>query len=1049
MIEWFARNGVSANFLMILIVVGGFVVAGQVRLELFPEMDLETIAIQVPYPGAAPAEVEEAICIRIEERIQDISGIRRLRSTASENLGTVTVEVERGFNPQNLLEKIKTRVDAIDTFPIEAEPPIVENLTIPSDTISVSVHGEVPLEVLRTIAEKLRDELTLLPEISQVSIQGIQDPEISIEVPDTTLEEYGLTFSELAGAIRAESLDLPGGVVRSPTGEVLLRANTLAKSAEAYAEMPVVRLETGDKILLGELAAVLEGFGDQPLIHRFNGSPAVNVRVFAVGDQSPIDISRAVYEHVEGFRSSLPDGVEVQPWRDFSIFLQDRLNLLIKNGLIGLGLVFVVLTLFLRPSLAFFVSLGIPVSFFGTLLLMPALGQSINLMTLFAFILVLGIVVDDAIVVGESVFSEFQKTGPGLKASVVGSKRVAMPVTFAVLTTVVAFVPVLFLPGIYGAFLFSIPAIVIPTLLFSLVQAKLILPYHLTLCRVGQRDRSRIGALRSLQLSIADGMEGFVNRVFRPFLDRVLRWRYLSVALCGGLLLICLGLLLGGWIRFVFPAPVPSDYIVASLRMPPGSPFQETERTINRMKKHLDEIREALIKEGLPDPVHRISTTIGGSQFIGGGPGGTQDQPPVTELGEIAIELVDPDTRILSAPELAERWREAIGPLPQVRDLTFHAMAGAGIGPAIEVQLQGASMDDLRKAAAELRERLGTYPDLYDIKDSFPSGKKEVHVKLLPEAGMMGFTQGDLARQVRQAFFGEEIQRIQRGRNDVRVMLRLPADQRTELFFLENLRVRSPDGRSVVVGDAARLEMGTSTPEISRVDRHRTVTVEADADPQTADLRGIIRELSTEVLPEIEATHPGVRAGFEGEERALRELTGSLARGYFIILIATYAMMAVPFKSYLQPLIVMTVIPFGIVGATIGHLITFQDFSLFSILGLVALTGVIINNSLVLVHFCNQRVLSGMPVQSAVREAALNRFRAILLTSLTTFVGLTPILLETNLQAQFLIPMASSLAFGILFSAPLTLILVPCFYLIIEDFRSLFIRTERKIPVGE
>ena len=1044
MIAWFAKNGVAANLLALIFCVGGVLVALSIKLELFPQFSLDTVLISVPYPGAAPEDVEDGICLRIEEEIQDLQGIEKITSTATEGMGVVVLEVERGYSPARLLEKVKTRIDAIDNFPEEAEEPVVEQPEIERDTITVAVFGDMDEKGLKALGEVVRDEVTLLPGVSSAEVTGVRDFEISIELSEERLREYGLTFGQVASILSSSSLDLPGGSIRTEQGQILLRANTLAKDEAAIREIVLLSDSDGGIIRVGDVATIVDGFTVDPLVTRFNGKPAAMIRVFEVGNQNPLNISRQIRSYVAEKKLLLPEGVQIEAWRDFSIYLRDRLNLLINNGVIGFLLVLAVLALFLRPLLALFVSIGIPISFLATILIMPSLGLTINLVTLFGFILVLGIVVDDAIVVGESVFSEFQTKGPGADSAIRGTQRVSIPVTFAVLTTVVAFCPIFFIPGTMGKLFYGIPAVVIPTLLFSLVQSKLVLPYHLSLCRVGQRERSKIGFIRKSQLAIADGLERFVDRIYRPLLELAISWRYLTVTIFISTLLFIVGILGIGWVRSVFLAPVPSDYVVALMNMPEGAPYQMTESNVMRMREALEEVRLELQEEGLRDPIRHLSITQGGAQFQGGGPGGSEDGSSNIGQGEISLELVDPEVRDISAPDLANRWREKIGQLPGIRDLTFQAEAANPAGYAINLQLTGRYFEDLEAVADRIKSDLNTYKGVFDVRDSNSEGKEEINLKILPSARSAGFTQADLARQVRGAFYGDEVQRIQRGRDEIRIMVRYPEEARNQLASLESMWIRNEQGDPMPLRNAVDLEIGEGFSEITRIDRRRAINVFADADDSQTNVNDVIAGLREKTFPALEREYPSVDITLEGESREQGDIQMNMARGGALAALIIYALLAVPFRSYTQPLIVMSVIPFGIVGAIGGHWITGQDFSVLSILGLVALSGVVVNDSLVLVDYINQHVRKGVPLFEAVRNSGARRFRPVLLTSLTTFVGLIPILLETDLQAQFLIPMATSLAFGILYATLITLFLVPCVYLLLEDVKNLFRSKDRR-----
>lgn len=1031
MIAWFVRNGVAANFMMLVIIVSGILSLQGIKRELFPEFSLDQIKITVPYPGSAPEEVEEGICIRIEEKIQDLEGIKKITSSAQEGSGSVVVEVERGYRPRDLLYDIKSRVDAIDTFPEEAEEPIIEEQLPSQEVLSVAISGEMDEKTLKRLADRLRDQIVTLPGITQAKVGGVRDFEIAIEISEEALRRYGLQFDDVVRAVRKGSLDLPGGTIRASGGEILLRSKRQAYYGKDFESLPVITREDGTRVAIKDIATVVDGFKDEPLITSFNGKPAAVIRVFEVGDQNPLEISRTVTDYLETIKPHLPEGVDLTQWRDSSFYLLGRLELLVKNGAMGLLLVFGVLALFLRTSLAIWVSLGIPISFLGAFSLMPIADVSINLISLFGLILVLGIVVDDAIVIGESVFSHFQEKGPSPKAAIEGTQAVAMPVTFAVITTAVAFVPVLFIPGFLGKIFRPIPIVVLFTLLTSLIESKLILPYHLSLCKVGGGERENLGLLRRWQRASADGLERFVIRVYRPLLKRVLKRPYLTLSCFIGAFILAIGFTVGGWIKFVFFPDVPSDYIVVRLRMLPGTPFAETKRALGKIDRGLESTIESLKHQGIAFPLENKMITVGAQPFSGG-PGAIGATKTNTHIGEVTVELIKSEDRGITAPQFAEHWRNAVGSILGAEELSFHGTAVNPQGSPIDVQLKGRDFDALKSAAEVLKTKLSTYSELFDITDTYSRGKKELKLKIKPSAELLGLTQLDLARQVRQAFYGEEAQRVQRGRHDIRVMVRYPEHQRQSLATLETMRVRSPEGTEIPFAEVAEVLRGTGSTVISRIDRQRVVNITAKADKKTAAIEAIKSDLE-KYLPELLSRYPGISWSFEGETREQAESLSSLGRGFISILCVIYALMAILFRSYIQPLIIMSVIPFGLIGALLGHLILLRPFSILSILGALALTGVVINDSLVLVDLVNRKRRAGVPLIEAVWEAGATRFRPIFLTSLTTFVGLSPMILETSLQAQFLIPMAISLGFGILFATFITLLLVPACYLMIED----------------
>lgn len=1056
MIRWFTQNGVAANLLAGIVIVAGLFTATNIKLELFPELDLDLVNISVPYPGAAPEEVETGVVELIEDRIQDVDGIKKMTATAGEGIGSVLVEVERGYDASEVSDKIKVRIDAIDNFPEESEEPRVEELLIRNEVISLAVYGQADVKTLKELAEFIRDELNVRERITQVDIKGIAEFEISINVSETTLRQYGLTFEQVVQAVRNTSVDIPGGSIRSRGGEILLRTTGKAYTGADFERIPIVTRPDGTLLRVGDLATVVDGFVDDPLITEFNGERAVLLRVFAVGDESALDVADRVQDFAQTIDRDLPPGIQVEAFRDFTYYLKGRLQMLIQNGVVGLLLVLLVLTLFLRPSLAFFVMLGIPISFLGAIICLPGLGISINLASLFGFILVLGIVVDDAIIVGESVFTQFQKHGgPGVEASVAGTKRVSIPVTFAVLTTIVAFLPILTIPGFLGKFFYPIPVVVIACLVWSLIQSKLVLPYHLTLCNVGGRGREEINWLQRQQRKIADGLENFIERRYRPCLKKAIQFRYATVTAFVGILAIMLGALAGKHLPFVFFPPVPSDYIVAKLVMPEGTSAEQTTQALEQMQDGLGRLIEETKEKGYGDPFDNAVVTIGAQPFEGsGGPMGDAVQNAGTHLAEIAVELIKREDlaggttiEALSAPNLANRWRELIGPIPGVKELSFSANAAGAAGSPVDIQLAGRDFDALQSAADAIKAKLATYDGLFDIVDNYSSGKREIQLDILPSAEPLGLRQSDLGRQVRAAFYGIEAQRIQRGRDDIKVMVRYPPDERRSVANLADLRIRIPGGGEVPFDEVADFEITDGYSAITRVDRRRVINITADADKSVADLGLIKADLSGEsddagtsgFLDQIVTEYPGVTWSFEGEAREQADIFKSLQQMTLIALFIIYALLAIPLKSYMQPVIVMVVIPFGLIGAIGGHIIMGQPMSILSVLGFVALAGVVVNDSLVLVDFINQERAAGKPLRDAIEEAGSLRFRPIILTSLTTFAGLLPILFEKSLQAQFLIPMAISLSFGVLFATFITLLLVPAFYTILEDLREAFV----------
>lgn len=1033
MIAWFVRNGVAANLMMVLILAGGLIGLTSVDVRMFPKTELRTVTVTVVYPGAAPEEVERSLVLPIEEAVQGLEGIKELRSEAEEGFATVFIEAERYYPVDKLKENVKTRVDAIQTFPGEAERPTVDELVFAEEIIRVAIEADTDPLSLRAVAAQVRDELLRLPGISRVRIDGLPSLEIAIEVREETLRRYGLTFEEVAEAVRRSSEDIPGGSLKTRAAEILLRIKQQAFTGEEFERIVLRSLPDGTRITLGDVATVSDGFVDEKSVSLFDGNPAAFVVVYAVGKETPLDVSKKVNAFVDAMPERYPDVFRFSTYVDSSFYLGSRIKTMLWNGGMGFLLVMLSLTLFLRPSLAFFVAMGIPFSFLGTLFVMPVFGISINIISLFAFILVLGIVVDDAIVVGESVFSEFQRQGNSPESAVRGSEYVALPVVFAVLTTMVAFTPLLLVPGVSGDFFAPIAGIVILTLFFSLIQSKLVLPYHLTFCRVGRGEKEARSSLLRLQRGLANGLEAFVERYFQPLLHRCLRYRYVTVALFIGLFTLSMALVKGGWVKFIpFPV-VPSDYIVIQLQMPVGTSLEGTAVAAQRIQDAYDELLIDLEDQDVGRIEQHFSVSMGASLGF--------DQQALgasSHRAAFILELTKSEERTLSAVKLADLWRERIGVIPGVKSMQVISTAALDDERPINIQLTGGSFEDLLQAKDEISDALRGYAGVFDITDNYSGGKLELRMRVKPQAENLGVTAFELGSQVRQAFYGAEAERIIRGREEIKVMVRYPRDERDSLADLENLRIRLPDGRAVAFEEVAEIEFGQSYSTINRVDQQRVVNLVADADKVQTDVQRINAELTGEIIPAVLAKYDGVKSTLEGEAKANQEMLESLSKNGIVALVIIYALLAIPFRSYLQPLIVMSVIPFGLIGAIAGHFVTGQSLSTLSLFGIVALTGVVVNDSLVLVDYVNKQAQRGVPFLDAAWVAGVRRFRPIILTSMTTFAGLIPILLEKSLQAQFLIPMATSLGFGVIFATFITLILVPALYLILTDLKGLW-----------
>ena len=1049
LLTWFAGHHVAANLLMIFILLSGLMALLAITVEILPEINIDRITIRVPYRGASPAEVESGVILRVEEAIAATEGIKRMTSAANEGFGLVTVELEEDADNRQVLDDIKAAVDRIDTFPTETEKPIIAEIVTRRQVMSVVVHGDLPIETLTEKAERIRDDLTSLDDISQAELRGVPPYEISIEVSEDALRRYSLSFDQVAQAIRRSSLDLPGGSVKTDGGEILLRTEAQRYTGEEFENIVVLSSADGTEVRLGQIAAVRDGFEETAVAARFDGEPAVLVQVYRTGDEGALEVTAAARSYIADLQPNLPPSMHVSTWLDTSKILHQRINLLLKNARVGLVLVFISLALFLDFRLAFWTTMGIPISFMGGLWLLPHFDITINMISLFAFIVSLGIVVDDAIVVGENVYSHLQKGKPPLQAAVQGVQEMAMPVIYAVLTSVAAFMPLVFVQGSIGKVMRNIPVVVIAVLFMSLVESLLILPAHIA----GDGKKGGgffrpitrffdpvMNLLRRLRRRTAGGLERFIDGPYHDLLESALEWRYLSAASAFVILLLSVGLVGGGFTKFTFQPDVDADNMVAYLKMPQGTPDEQTAAISRRIEEAARIVAESYDSQRQGPPIiNHVSITVGAQPTSGGGGPTSAGSTAGTgsHLAEVNVELLASEQRGISSTEIMNRWRQEVGGVPGAVALTYNASL-FNAGDAVSVRMAHHDEQTLFRSVDRMKGILAEYPGVFDISDSFEPGKKELRLELTPEGQALGVDLLQLARQTRQGFYGEEIQRIQRGRSDVRVMVRYPEDQRTSMGDIEAMRVRLGNGSEVPFQTVASVSEGRGFATINRVDRRRVVTVSADVDEGAANANEINDALRADVIPQMVADFPGLSFDFEGEQREQAETMDSLKGNFIMALVAIFALLAIPFRSYTQPLIVMSVIPFGFVGALAGHLIMGVTLTILSFFGIVALTGVVVNDSLIMIDLINRRRREGISLDIAIREAGKQRFRPIFLTTLTTFMGLTPIIFETSLQAKFLIPMALSLGFGIVFATAVTLILVPVTYRILQDIHDLF-----------
>jgi len=1033
LIAWFTRNHVAANLLMVLIVgLGLYSAKFRLPLEVFPEFELDMVNVSIALPGASPEESEESLAIRIEEAISDIEGIEQITSISQEGAARVSAEINSRYDTRDVMSDIKSRIDAINTFPSDAERPVVSLSQFKRETITVAVSGELAAKELRLVAESVRDELLQLPELSQVELDSVAPYEISIEISEQKLREYGLELSQVAQIIRQASLDLSAGSVKTQGGEILLRTKGQAYLGDEFADLLIISRADGTRIRLSEIANIVDGFEETPIINRFNKKPAVMIEVYRVGDQSAIDISDAVKQFIQDKQPYLPQGVSLNYWRDSSKIVKARLNTLKNSAIQGSILVALLLALFLRPAIALWVCIGIPISFMGGLLVMPAVDVTINIISLFAFIMVLGILVDDAIVTSENIYTHLKAGEKPLSAAIKGTQEVAVPVTFGVLTTVAAFLPLMMIGGVRGEIFAQIPLIVIPVLLFSLVESKLILPAHLKHIKPPSKQTGRF---TRWQNNFANGFENAILKFYQPALKHALAHRITTAAIAVGIFIVVLSLATSGWIRFVFFPRVPSETARASLVMPAGTAFSITDNYVNRI---LDAALTLQQKYRDPDTGDSIILNILATSGSSGGSGSGQ-----SNQGRVVFEIEPPETRSLeiSSTELVREWRQLIGNLPGTESLSFRAEMGRG-GSPLDIQFSSNDFAAMAQLADLTKQKLQQYPAIFDVEDSLADGKVELQLNIKPQAQALGLTLNDLAQQVRSAFFGYQVQRIQRGREDVKVYVRYPASERQSQYNLTNMLIRTPTGAELPFSEVATVQASQSPATITRIDRLRTQNIRADVNKQQANIEVIKADLQ-QWLQQRMVAFPQVSFSLEGEAKEQRESFASLGVGLLFVLFVIYALLAIPFASYWQPIVVMSTIPFGVVGAILGHMIMGMPLTIMSMMGMLALTGVVVNDSLVLVDYINRQRRKGVDIMVAVASAGVARFRAVILTSLTTFAGLMPLIFEKSTQAQFLIPMAISLGFGIIFATLITLLVVPVNYLLLNDVQQALVAFKR------
>ena len=1039
-----AQNGVAANLLMVFLLVGGLFSLSTIVQEVFPEFSMDTIQISVQYPGATPVEIEESIVQRIEERIKSVEGVKEITAVASESVGSVSAEVTIDADVSRVLDDIKAEVDRIITFPDETERPEVREITNRQSALRIALYGSVSERALKEVAYQVEEELASLSEITYVETSGVRNYEISINVPNEVLQAYGLTLRDVAVAVRQGSLDLPAGNIRTSAQEIRVRTLGQNYNQQDFEDIVVISAIDGTKVKLSQIAQVSDGFEETQLVTRYNGQRAAFVEVFRTSDERVLEVVAAAASHIdEKIRPNLPEGIAIEVWEDGAQNLRDRMSLLAKNALIGLLLVIVALALFLNIRLAFWTAVGIGISFVAAFSVMQFFGITLNLMSLFAFILAIGIVVDDAIVVGENIYAARENGASASEAAIMGAKRITRPVIFAVCTTVVAFIPLLFVPGMMGKIFTAIPVVVIAVLGLSLIESLLILPYHLShLPMPGEKTKN--GFLRwfeSIQHAVDRALKRFTNGPLRRALKFSTGNPGVVVASAFAMVILSVGLIAGGYLRITFFPTIEADVVTATLEMPEGTSITETRRIADRIEAGGREASTA-IQQTLPDDAPELVTaiyTIVGQRAQQGGPDGGGSNNMQANVANVQFRLLPGEQRTVGADKFANEWRDRVGAVTEAKVLNFKSDL-MNFGAPVAVEISHPNANTLKVITNRVMEELALFDGVYDIESDQSEGTREIQLELKPAARSLGLTLDGLAREVRAGFFGEEALRVQRGREDVRVYVRLPQDERNAIADLEAFRVPLANGSEVPLGSVANASFGSAPASINRKDGKRVVTLSAEVNESVVTGQEITDQLRTVNLPAIQSDYPQMQYSFGGEQEEQAESMGALGRGFLLALLAIYALLAIPFRSYTQPLIIMSAIPFGIIGAFLGHFFLGIPVGLLSMFGIIGLSGVVVNDGLVMIDFVNELYRKGKSMKDAVVEGAMARFRPILLTSITTFLGVSPIILEKSLQAQFLIPMAVSLGFGILFATVILMLLVPAMAMLQYNITGWFSR---------
>ncbi len=1031
-IAWFVRNRVAANLLFLGISLGGLLTVGEIPQEMIPDTESSAVSIRTVFPGAAAEVVEDGVLLSLEEALRDVSGVKEIAGMATDGVGLVTVAMDSSGDFRTFSDEIRERVESLTTLPEDAEDPVVSEIAVERLLLRISIYGDADERTLTEAAHLAREALSRVPGVGKVQIASGRDYEISIEVSEDVLTRFGLTFDQVAGAIRHGSADIAGGALHTRAGDVRLRTEAEAVAAQDFSRIPLIAPPDGGLVMLGDVATVTDGFADEERAARMNGQPAVFLEVLLAPGARMLETARAVHARIPALAAALPEGLSVTPWFDGWELFESRMEVLVRNGLQGLALIFLVLFFTMSTRLAVWTAAGLPVSFFGAFLLMPGLGVTISMISLFGFILTLGIVVDDAIVVGENVQRRMteRKLGP-IQAAVRGTQQVLLPATFGVLTTIAAFAPLLGLPGVWGEIMGALPRIVIPVLAFSLLDATWILPHHMAHGGVAIRPSQRLARVRA---GFQSGLDWAMDTLYRPALGWSLRNRLAAVALAILAVAPAMGLLAGGWVPVEPTPPFDADVVTMQVSLPPGSPVEETGEVVAALEEEIARIREDQRNVNGVDPQRHLAVLVG--QRLPFGPGGAiggEAGGSGATIGQVTLELLPAEQQEgFSTAEIADRLRAAGRQLPHGAEVTVVSSVLGQVAD-ISIRISGTDLVELGEGAAFLQALLHGYAGVIAVWDDLQGSAPELVARVRSGGAGVGIGAGEFGRQLRQAFHGEEVQRIQRGRDEVRVLLRYPRSEREDLDAITGMRVRRADGGVTPLSAVAEVSSEDGLSVIQRVDERRAITVQASVDPALTSAGAMLADLRNRGLSDFRQHFPGLRFEVVGLAGDQEETFAALQQNLMLALMLIYALLAIPLSSWIQPFVIMTAVPFGLAGAVFGHLIMGIELSMVSFFGVVPLVGIVVNDALVLLDFINQRRRAGASMLDAALAAGPLRFRPVILTTVTTCAGLAPLMIERSAQAQVLVPMAVSLAFGVAFATLVTLLLVPVLYTLADD----------------